>query len=279
MKTTNRFFIALTTMLLLFSTTAFSQDEAATDAPPEVKYYVVSTAHWNMDYEDFDMDTWKVVEKELLDNVTAKNEHIMVSSVYLHHTTSDNSEIMFVQGFGTWDAIDKAPGRSAELAKEAWPDDDARAAFFDKQGAYYSSLHSDEIYATLSGSKYFAEDPKDGMILHLRKNHRAYPEDGTNEEYKELRDSYIENIINKNEYIKAWFPGAHYYGANSTERITATFFDSLADFDKHYDRNGELAKEAWPDDEARKERGKSVAKYWTGVHGDYIYTFVGGLSK
>jgi hypothetical protein len=34
MKTTNRFFIALTTMLLLFSTTAFSQDEGATEAPP-----------------------------------------------------------------------------------------------------------------------------------------------------------------------------------------------------------------------------------------------------
>ena len=275
MKTTNRFFMALTAMLLLFSTTVFSQD----DAPAEVKYYVVSTAHWNMDYEDFDMETWKAVEKELLDNVTAKNEHILVSSVYLHHTTPDNSEIMFVQGFGSWNAIHEAPARSNELAKEAWPDDNARAAFFDKQGAYYSPLHSDEIYATLPGAKNFVEAPKDGMILAFRKSYRAYPKDGTNEEFAELRDSYIENVINKNELVKAWFPAAHYYGANSTERITGVFFDSLADYDAHFKRNTELAKEAWPDEAERKERGEKVDKYWTGVHGDFIYTLVGGLSK
>ena len=279
MKTTNRFFIALTTMLLLFSSTAFSQDEAAAEAPPEVKYYVVTTLHWNMDYEDFDMDTWKAVEKEALDKVTMKNEHILVASFYLHHTTPDNSELLYVQGFGSWDAIHNADARNAELAKEAWPDDEARGAFFDKQGAYYSSKHSDEIYAALPGAKYFAEDPKDGAILYIRKSYRAYPKDGTTEEWNELRNTYIENIINKNEYVKGWFPNAHYYGADSTERIAAFFFDSLDDFDKHYDRNAELAKEAWPDEAARKDRGKKAGKYWTGVHGDYIYTLVGGLRK
>ena len=279
MKTTNRFFIALTAMLLLFSTTAFSQDEATSEAPPQVAYYVVTTLHWNMDYEDFDMDTWKAVEKELLDNVTMKNEHVLAASYYMHHTSADNSELLYVQGFASWDAIHQSAERNNELAKEAWPDDDARAAFFDKQGAYYSNKHSDEIYAVTPGTKYFAEDPTDGMILHIRTNYREFPEDGTNEEFAELRDSFVENIINKNEYIKAWFPGAHYYGADSTERVFASFYNSLEEYDKHYDRNTELAKEAWPDDEARKERGKRIAKYWTGIHGDAIYTFVGGLNK
>ena len=279
MKTTNRFFIALTTMLLLFSTTAFSQDEATKEAPPQAEYYAVTTMHWNMDYEDFDMATWKAVEKEFLDNVTMKNEHIMFASFYLHHTSPDNSEILYVQGFASWDAIHESGDRNNELAKEAWPDDDARAAYFEKQGAYYSNKHSDEIYAVTPGAKYLAEDPTDGMILYIRRNYAAFPKDGSPEEFNELRDGYIENIINKNEYIKGYFPSSHYYGADSTERVQAFFFDTLADYDKHYDRNGELAKEAWPDDEARKERGKKIGKYFTGVHGDYIYTFVGGLNK
>jgi hypothetical protein len=274
MKTPNRFFAVLTAVLVLFATFSFAQE----DDGPSIKYYVAVTYHWNMDYEDFDMDTWKAVEQEFLEKVTKKNEHILASSVYLHHTTPDNSELMVVQGYASWDAIEKASDRNGELINEAWPDEAERNAYFDKRQAYYSAKHSDEIYAASPGAKYFAEDPTDGMILHLRKSYRAYPEDGSAAEWNELRDTYIENIINKNELIKAWFPAAHYYGGDSTERVTATFFDSMADFDAHYDRNGELAAEAW-DEETRKDRGQRAAKYWTGYHGDYIYTFVGGLSK
>ena len=275
MKTTNRFLMALAVMLLLVSSTSFAQDEE----PKTVKYYVVTTLHWNMDYEDFDMDTWKATEKEYLDKVTKKNEDILTTSVYLHHTTPDNTEILYVQGFESWNAIHTSAEKSNELAEEAWPDEDERKAFFKKQSAYYSNMHSDEIYAALPGAKDFTEAPKEGTIMYIRKSHAVFPEDGSTEEWKELRDSYIENIINKNEYIKAWFPTSHYYGSDSTERSTAIFFDSIEDLDKHYDRNAELAKEAWPDEEVRKERGKKASKYWTGVHGDYIYSLVVGLSK
>ena len=279
MKTTNRFFIALTTMLLLFSTNAFSQDEASPDEAPQPQYYTVTTMHWNMDYEDFDMDTWKAVEKEYLDNVTTKNEHILTTSFYLHQLSTDNSEILYVQGYGSWDAIDKASDRNGELAREHWADTTAAEEYFKKRNAYYSNKHSDEIYSVTKGTKYFADEPKDGMILYVRRNHSAFPSDGSGKEFRELRDGYLENIINKNELIKAYFPHAHFYGADSTERIEAFFFDSLADYDKHFDRNGELAKEAWPDEAVRKERGKKAAKYSTGIHSDAIYTFVGGLSK
>ena len=275
MKTTNRFFIALTTMLLLFTTTIFAQD----DAPAVVKYYTVTTMHWNMDYEDFDMDTWKAVEKEYMDNVTAKNEHIMTASYYLHQISSDNSEILYVQGYASWDAIDKASNTNGELAREHWADSTAGREYFTKRNAYYANKHSDEIYSVTPGTKSFTEDRKDGAILYVRKSHAAFPSDGSGDERRELRDSYLENIINKNELIKGYYPHSHFYGADSTERIEAFIFDSLADYDKHFDRNGELAKEAWPDDAERKERGKRVAKYFSGVHGDAIYTFVGGLSK
>ena len=79
--------------------------------------------------------------------------------------------------------------------------------------------------------------------------------------------------------IKGWYPGVHAYGSDRTESINAFFFDTLTDLDNHYARNAELAKEAWPDDEARSERGKRVGKYFTGIHGDYIYTIVADLAK
>ena len=275
MKTTNRFFIALTAMLLLFSTTTFAQDVTQ----PETMYYTVTTMHWNLDYEDWDKDTWIAVQKEYMDNVTMKNEHILSASYYFHHTSPDNTELLYVQGYASWNAIDKASDRNGELAREHWADTTARREYFTKRNAYYANKHSDEIYSVTPGTKTFAEAPKDGMILYVRKSHAAFPSDGSGKEFRELRDGYLENIINKNELIKAYFPHAHFYGADSTDRIEAFFFDNLADFDKHFERNGELAKEAWPDEAARKDRGKRVAKYFSGVHSDAIYTFVGGLNK
>ena len=274
MKTIKLFFIVITAVLLLCnSTNALAQEEAKIP-----QYYTVTTMHWNMDYDDFDLDTWKAVEKEFLDKVVMKNEHILGSSIYLHHTTPDNTELLYVQVYESWDAIDKAAKRNEELAKEAWSNDDERKAFFKKQNAYYSNFHSDEIYATMSGAKELQEPTKD-MIMYLRKSHFAFPENGTMEEFNTLSSEYMEKIIHKNELIKGYYPGAHAYGADKTEFVEAYFFDSEADLNKMFDRNDELRKEAWPDGEVRKERGKKVGKYFTGVHGDAVYTMVHGLSK
>ncbi len=270
MKTTNRFSIVVFTMLMLFSTTIFAQDEA----PPEAKYYVVTTMHWNMDNDDFDMDEWKAVEGEFFEKVTNKNEHIIQASYYAHHTSPDNSELLYIQSFPSWEAIHKAGDRMGELIEEAWKDEEARKAFFEKQGAYYARQHSDEIYATTAGAKYFSEPPTEGMLLYIRRNHAAFPEDGSAKEWTELRDARNE-MIKKNEHIKGYFPSAHYYGADSSERIQAFFVDSMEGLDKMYERNAELAKEAFPDEAARKERAKRAGKYVAG-HGDSIYTYMLG---
>jgi hypothetical protein len=276
MITTNRFFIAVFSMLLFFSTTTFAQDDAE---PKEAQYYTVTTMHWNMDYDDFDMDTWKAIEKEYLEKVTMKSEYIMGSSYYLHRLSPDNSEILAVGVYASWDDIDKAATRNGELAREAWPDADARSAYFKKKNAYYSNEHSDEIYSVMSGTKVFAEAPTKDMILYMRTNHFAFPEDGSNDEFKELRDEYLENVIHKNEYIKAYYPYAHAYGADRTEYGEAFFFDSMDDMDKMFDRNGELFKEHWTTEEARDAFGDKSSKYYTGVHGDRVYSSVFGLSK
>ena len=274
MKTTKHYFFAIVT-LLLFNISIFAQDEA----PKGPEYITVTTMHWNMDNDDFDREEWIATEKEYMDKVTKKNELIMGASFYTHRYTSDNTELLYVQTYASWEDIDKAGDRNGELAKEAWPDEDARGDFFDKRQAYYADLHSDEIYATMSGAKLMTEEPGEDMILYVRKSHFAFPDDGSNEEFKELRDEYLEKVFHKNELIKAYYPNAHAWGADRTEYVEGFMVNSMADLDEMFDRNAELFKEAWPDEADRKERRKKAGKYFTGVHGDYIYTLVSELMK
>lgn len=271
MKTTNRFFVMIAFMLLLCNTSISAQDA------PTPKYYVVTTLHFNMD-NDSDA-SWLDVEKEYLDKVTMKNEHIMGAGFYTHLYTANSTDVKYVQVFGSWDAIEKASERNAELEKEAWPDDTARAAFLKTQGSFYTNKHSDEIYTVLSGSKPFNGELTDNSIVYVRTNHFAYPEDGVPGELGKARTEYLENVINKNELIKGYFPHRHYYGRNSTEFIEAIFLDSMDDLDKMNKRNGELFMAHWTDDESRKAYGAIQRKYFTGVHGDEVLSIIPSLRK
>lgn len=271
MKTMKNYF--LMAVFIMCTANLMAQEEER----PE--FVVVTTMHWNMEQEDYDFDDWKAVEKEYLDKVVMKNELIVGASFFMHQFTEDNSELLAVQTFKNWNDIHAAAQRSAELAKEAWPDDEARKAFFQKRNKMYSPDHSDEIYATMDGAKHMSEMPTKDMTLYLQKRHFAFPEDGSNEEWEELNKKYLENVIHKNEYIKAYYPNAHYYGSDRTEFLEAFYVDSLTDLDKMLDNMGTLANEAWPDEAAREEMGKKMGKYFTGIHGDYIYTYISGLSK
>lgn len=274
----------LKTYLLLFlltlggTITVVAQDEA-TEEEERPKFITVTRMHWNMDQEDYDLDDWKAVEKEYLDKVVAKNDLIQGASFYMHQFTEDNTELLYVQVFNSWNDIHDAADKSGELSMEAWPDEDARKAYFKKRMSFYSIEHSDEIYATMDGRKALAEKPENDMTLYLQVRHFAFPEDGTQEEWEELNKAYLENIVYKNEYIKGYYPHQHYYGADRTEFLEAFYVDSLADLDKMLDNMGTLAKEAWPDDEKREEMGKNMSKYYSGKHGDFIYTYVSGLTK
>ncbi len=50
-----------------------------------------------------------------------KNEFIMGASTHMHNMTADNTELMNVQTFASWEDIGKFGDRSSELEKEAWP--------------------------------------------------------------------------------------------------------------------------------------------------------------
>ena len=271
MKTSNRFFVMIAFMLLLCNTSIYAQDA------PQPLYYVVTTSHFNMD-NDSDAK-WEDVEKEYLDKVTMKNEHIMGAGYYTHLYTYNSTDVKYVQVFGSWDAIEKANARNAELEKEAWPDDAARAAFMKTQGSFYTNYHSDEIYSVVSGSKAFSGELTDDSIVYLRTSYFAYPEDSVPGELGKARTEYLENVINKNELIKAYYPHRHFYGRNSTQFIEAFFLDSMDDLDDMNKRNGELFMAHWTDEASRKAYGDIQRKYYTGVHGDEVLSIVPSLRK
>lgn len=276
MKTTKQLFSVMVTLLLLVSTSVASAQD---NEPKRPEYVTVTTNHWNMDKKDFKMSEWKAAQKEYFEKVTMKNEYIMGASFYLHNMTPDNTEFLTVQTFASWGDIDKFGKRSAELEKLAWPDEAKRKAFFKNLDSYYSNEHSDEIYAPISGAKFMAEKPTKDMVLYVRKSHFAFPEKGSMEEFDKLRMEGNAGIVQKNEFVKAYYPNVHAWGSDKTEFLEAFFLDSIADLDKMFNRDDELMKTAFPDTEANKAKGKTWGSYFTGVHGDYLYTFIHDLSK
>lgn len=261
MKTTNRFFTAMAAMLLLFSTYSFSQE----DKRP--MYVSVTTMYWNPD-NDMTMEEWKAGEKEYMEKVTKKNEYIKWAGYATHLMTPNSNEVLYGQTYPSWEAIEKAAARSAELEKEAWPDQATREAFLSKMNSAYANFHSDEIYATMSGAKQGSGELPEGAIMYLRVNKRAFPKDGSANEINALREKLLENVINKNDYIKSYYPNQHTWGADRRDFLEVFYLDSMGDLDKMFEKNSELMKTAFT-----KEEAAALGKY-TNSHGDYVYSLV-----
>ena len=274
MRKINRLFAGITALVLMAATVTTAQEG---EDPKRPEYVVFNTVHWNMDYEGFDMDTWKSVEKEYYDKVTAKNEFIMGSGLFMHRYTSDNRELIAVNAYGSWEAIEQATKRTNELVEEGWPDEEARKAYFKKRNAYYSNFHSDEIYSTMDHAKPYAGG--DAEILLLRTSHFKFPQDGSNDEFSATFKEFTENVLHKNEYIQGYYPSRHFYGADGTQFVEAFVVNNMAELDKVYERNNELFAEHWTSDEEKKKMGEMQKKYFTGLHGEAIYTIVPELSK
>ena len=119
MKTTNRIITSVLIAILFFlNNMSFAQEN---ERP---KYVTVTTMYWNQD-NDLTLDEWKAIEKEYMDKVTSKNEHVNSARYYMHLMTDNSNEVLYVQSYKDWAAIENAAERNSELEKEAWPDADA----------------------------------------------------------------------------------------------------------------------------------------------------------
>lgn len=269
MKTNNQLLIITFLMLFMFNA---SPVNAQDDEPKSPMYLSATTMYWSKDYEGNDED-WKAAEQEYMEKVTKKNEHVVWAGYYTHLFTENSNEVIYVQGYSSWEAMDKAAARNAELEKEAWPDEAARKEFLDKMNSAYSVYHSDEIMVAMGPVKEMTEEPTKDMVLYLRKNKWAFPEDGTREEYNALYKKTFDNVIMKNEYIKAYYPSRHAWGSDRRDFIEAVYIDSMDVLGKMFDRNIELSKEA-----LTKEEWETMGKYFKS-HGDYLYTWIHDIKK
>lgn len=272
MKTIQQTFLAIFFGILLVSNISIAQED---------KQYLISstTLHLNINNENFSIEEWKTVEKEYLEKVVKKNPFIVGQEFLTHYLTADNTEVIVVTTYESWSDIEKANAIEKDLIKAAWPDETVRTAFFEKRDNYYAHNHSVEIHSAFPGAKapkaYFDKP----MLYYIRESVFAYPKDGNQNEFIDLRNQYVNAVILKNDYIKAYYPNVPVMGSDNTKFNEVFVVESLDDVGKALDKNIELFKATWNTDEKAKEFNKKAEKYFTGSHGDYIYRLVPELTK
>lgn len=242
-------------------------------------YITVTTLHVNTSNPDLKREDWVKVEKEYFEKVVTKNPYILKSNILTHYFTADNTEVISVYLYENWEAIDKAWQKSQELMKEAWPDEKARKAFYEKRSAFYTGEHSDEIYVVLPDRKLLNKVLDKQMIYYVRKSKVVNPKDGNEKEFEALNKEYMDNIMYKNDVVKAYYTYQHAWGSKANEFVEVFVYDNFADIEKAWDKEEELAKAHWKDEAKMKEFGKKYSKYFSTTHSDYIYRNEVGLQK
>jgi len=96
------------------------------------------------------------------------------------------------------------------------------------------------------------------------------PESGSNAERDSLAAIWVENTVNKNEFILNQTLMTHMYGSNSSDFLVITEYKNFADIEKAQNRNFELIEEFMPDNEKRAAFWKAFTSY-VGSHSDEIY--------
>jgi len=257
----------------LFSNYLFSQEEVNEFEPV---FITVTTLYGA---EGFDYENWKSVEQEYFDNVTSKNDLILSHEVLVNYFSPKFSEIKVINVIRSWDDIMQVNELREELISKAWPDEDKRKVFFEKQNSFYSSYHSDEIYQSSNYGKNLASEMRVNynkpLVYLLKTNILSDHED--EDSYKNY-ENYIQNVIHKNDLIKAYSPYRHFWGADSREFIELMVYSSLSEIENAMYRNKEIMKKLVPDEIERKEFIESLERAIES-QASKIFTNIPSLSK
>ena len=96
-------------------------------------------------------------------------------------------------------------------------------------------------------------------------------EDFSMDEWKATEKEFFNKVTNKNEYILGTDVVMHYFTADNTEITFVATYGSWTDIEAAQKRNGELVKEAWPNEEERQAFFKKKNSVYADEHSDEIY--------
>ena len=118
-----------------------------------------------------------------------------------------------------------------------------------------------------------------GHLFHVHTWYMVAGMDSTDRANRDaLLKEYFEKVDMKNEFILHTWSMTHYYTEDSREYVTVSEYASWDAIDKANNRSDELAKQAWPDAQKRKEFMKKMNGYFT-YHKDAIYHSLPGMMK
>ncbi|MGJ5642585.1 hypothetical protein [Formosa sp. S-31] len=268
----------LLTIICIGSSFLLSGQIAKKGAP---KFVTVTYLHWDFENGKLDIDGWKRVEKEYFDNVTSKNEFLRSSTFYIHRFSDDSSELVLINSYDSWEDINKANDRNKELEEEAWPLEQKRKEVLGNISKYYTAYHADEIYRTLPQIKPVSEyaTVNREMFMYLRTWHFSKSGNGPDESFQQYQKLFLENVFNKNEFIKGYYGNVHAWGSDNTEFVEAFYIRSFSDYERMLLRNDELISQAWPDEAERNRIQDEYRAFFSGQHGDKLYVVVPEFSK
>ncbi|AOW20337.1 hypothetical protein [Urechidicola croceus] len=272
MKPIKNLLNGLLVLTFMFSTTTFAQNTDADDESSPV-YMTLTITHWSGDPMS-DFDTWKALEQEYFNKVTSKNDKILAAGVYTHMLSDDSSEVLFAYVYKNWEDIETSQDITNKLIEEAWPNEDSRKAFFEKQSSYYGSDHSDEIYVSTKLNKPLNTNSTEPLIYYAMRHTISSNQDANRDKVQE----YFDNVTAKNDYVKGVYGYRHRWGSNGRELLMVQVFENFEDFDKSYLENQKLLEEYMPNEDERKEFIKEMRKNFDG-HSDALYENVPELSK
>ena len=126
------------------------------------------------------------------------------------------------------------------------------------------------LFTFFFSSQVNAQD-EDPHIYTVTTTEFSFPDGGSSVEWDSLNTLYMENVINKNEYIISQRALRHMWGNNSLDLVFITEYKSFTDIEKGQKRNGELFREAWATSEERRAYNEAVNKYFGNRHSDEIY--------
>jgi len=232
----------------------FVQNLIAQQQKEDFKPLYVTITKLHNTSTDIDLEEWKGIEQEFFDKITNKIDLIVGHEILINYNKKNETEVILINMYKSWDDIEKTKELRKQLIEKAWPNKEARYAFFEKQNKDFKYYYSNEIFISTSLAKYMNKEDKnkqkEPLLYYIIKNKLSdYEYDDSLDAYR----NYIDNVTYKNPYIKAYLTYKHYVGSDSRDFFETYVVGSLTDLQKSLDKDRELFKKYIPNEIERKE--------------------------